>query len=334
VPPRQRPIAAGASRQAGFTLIEILVALVLTALVLGSVALAFAATSRNRGELERSARLVENAQYALQFLGDELRHAGYYAELNLSGVGWQLPDPCATAATALGYSVAPFTAPVAVMGYRPGDVMPLCLPHRRPGTAVVVMHRLSVATTPVASATGAAFVQVSKCTADPKPWVISDKPSDFTLRNLDCATTADIRRVTVRAYYVADCDDCAADAIPTLKRAELEGAAISVTPLVEGIENLQADYGFDGDGDGNADRWLAAPDATIAPAYGEWSNVMAVRLFALVRATDASHEPPDAVRSFNLGPAGYVTAPDDGYKRVQLASIVRLNNAAGPRETP
>jgi type IV pilus assembly protein PilW len=319
---------------AGFTLVEILVAVVLTTLVLGSVALSFAATSRNRGELERSARMIENAQYALQFLGDEVRHAGYFAELNLSGVGWQSPDPCATTAGALGYAVAPFTAPVPVMGYRPGDPMPACLPHQRAGTAVLVLHRLSVETTPVANASGAAFVQVSKCTADPKPWVISDLPGDFTLRNLDCATPADVRRVTVRTYYVADCDDCAVDAIPTLKRAELDGTAISVTPLVEGVENLQVEYGFDGDGDGNADRWLAEPDAAIAPAYGEWSNVMAVRLFALVRATDSSHEPLDAPRTFNLGPAGYVASPNDGYKRVQLASIVRLNNVAGPRETP
>jgi type IV pilus assembly protein PilW len=330
-----RPAAfVRASRAAGFTLIEILIALVLTSLVIGSVALAFAATSRNRGELERSARLIENAQYALQFLGDELRHAGYYAELNLAGVGWQQPDPCATATAALGYSPAPFTAPVPVMGYRSGDVMPACLPNQRAGTSVLVLHRLSVDTTPIANATGAAFVQISKCTADPRPWVISDQPADFTLRNLDCATPADVRRVTVRAYYVADCDDCAVDAIPTLKRVELDGTRIPVTPLVEGVENLQADFGFDGDGDGNADRWLAAPDGAIAPAYGEWSNVMAVRLFALVRATDASHEALDAPRTFNLGPAGYVAAPDDGYKRVQLASIVRLNNRAGPRETP
>jgi type IV pilus assembly protein PilW len=133
---------------------------------------------------------------------------------------------------------------------------------------------------------------------------------------------------------VASCDDCGTDSIPTLKRAELDGTDLVLTPLVEGVENLQVEYGFDADGDGNADRWLAAPDATIAPAYGQWSNVMATRLYALVRASEASGAYSDATRSFNLGPAGYVATPDDGYKRVQLSSIVRLNNVAGPRETP
>jgi type IV pilus assembly protein PilW len=321
-------------RARGFTLIEILIALLLGMLVLGAVALAFAGTSANRGELERSARMIENGQYALQLMGDELRHAGFFAEMNASGVGWQTPDPCATAIGALGYAEAPFTMPVPLMGYAPGDVMPTCLPNVRANTAVLVLHRFSVDTTPVANASGAAFVQVSKCTADPKPWVISNKPSDFTLRNLDCATPADVRRVTVRTYYVADCDDCTSDTIPTLKRVELDGTALTVTPLAEGVENLQVQYGFDGDADGNADRWLAAPDATIAPAYGDWSNVMAVRLYAMVRANDRSGGYTDTNRSFNLGPAGYVDAPDDGYKRVQLSSLVRLANVAGPRETP
>lgn len=318
----------------GFTLVEILVALVLGMLVLGSVALAFAATSRNRGELERSARMIENAQFALQFLGDELRHSGYFAEMNLAGVGWQTPDPCATDLAALGYGNAPFTMPVPLMGYAPGAAMPACLAGQRAGTAVLVLHRLSVDTTAIADASGAAFVQVSKCTTDARTWVISSRASDFTLHNLDCVTPADVRRVVTRAYYVAGCDDCSVDHIPTLKRVELDGASVVVTPLVEGVENLQAEYGFDGDGDGVADRWLAAPDASIAPAYGAWSNVMAVRLYAMVRATDSASAHEDATRTFNLGPAGYVAAPDDGYKRVQLSSIVRLANVAGPRETP
>ena len=81
----------------GMSLVEILVALALGMLMMGAVALVFAATSRNRGDLERSARLTENAQYALDFLGDELRMAGYFAEMSFVGVGWQTPDPCATA---------------------------------------------------------------------------------------------------------------------------------------------------------------------------------------------------------------------------------------------
>ena len=318
----------------GTTLIEVLVALTLASLVLGSVALVFAGTSRNRGDLERSARMNENAQYALDLLGDELRVAGFFAEVSVVGVAWQTPDPCATATASQGWSNAPFTAPVGLVGYRRDEPVPACLPRRRAGTAAVVLRRTSVDTTPVAQASGAPFLQVSKCTLDAKPWVVSDKPADFTLRNLDCATVADVRQLLVRAYYVADCDDCGTDTIPTLKRAELSGGDVVVTPLVEGIENLQLQYGFDGDGDGNPDRWLDRPDATLGAAYGDWSNVLSVRVYALARTGDTQTAYVDGTKTFNLGPAGYTAVANDGYRRVQLASIVRLNNPAGQRETP
>jgi type IV pilus assembly protein PilW len=318
----------------GMTLIELLVSLALSVLVIGAVALVFSATSRNRGDLERSARLAENAQYALDFLGDEIRLAGYFAEMSFVGVAWQTPDPCATTLAGQGWSSAPFTAPVALAAYRRDDPVPVCMPQRRLGTAAVVLRRASVETTPVASATGAPFLQVSKCVMDPKPWVVSNQPADFTLRNIDCATVADVRELLVRIYYVADCDECGVDTIPTLKRAELSNGAIVVTALVEGVESLQLEYGFDADGDGNPDRWLDAPDALLGPAYGQWSNVLATRLYVLVRAQDAQLGYVDATKTFNLGPAGYTAAANDPYRRVLLSSIVRINNPAGQRETP
>lgn len=320
--------------QAGMSLVEILVALVLSTLVIGAVALVFGATSRNRGDLERSARLIENAQYALDYVSDELRLAGYYAELSLVGVTWQAPNPCGTTLPSLGWSSAPFQVPLPLVGYRPGDVMPACLPHQRPGTAAFVVRRLDVDRTPPASATGAPFLQVSKCPLDPQPWVLSSRPADFVLRNLDCTTVADVRQLFVRAYYVADCDDCGVDTVPTLKRAELDGGAIVVTPLVEGVENLQVAYGFDGNADGTPDQWLDGPDATLGPAYGDRANVMAVRLYVLMRSNDVQPGAPAGPKTFNLGPAGFTTVADDGFRRVQVSSIVRLNNVAGPYEAP
>src|SRR5262249_45066365 len=57
----------------GFTLIELLVAMTLAVLLLGAVALVFAGTSLNRGDLERSARLSDNAHYTLDVLTDEFQ---------------------------------------------------------------------------------------------------------------------------------------------------------------------------------------------------------------------------------------------------------------------
>jgi type IV pilus assembly protein PilW len=108
---------------------------------------------------------------------------------------------------------------------------------------------------------------------------------------------------------------------------------IVVSSLVEGVENFQVEYGLDGNGDGTPDRFLELPDATLGAAFGEWSNVMAVKVYVLARATDAEAGYTDASKRFNLGPAGYKSVAADGYRRVLLTSLVRTMNLAGQRET-
>ena len=325
---------AGANPHRGFTLIEMLVAMALAMLVMGAVAVVFSGTSRNRGDLERSSRLSDNAHYTLDLLTDEIQIAGFYAEMVTAGSAWQVPDPCSTTLAAQGWSNAPFNVPVPLFGYEADAVAPSCLASRKAGTAIVVTRRVSGETTLPAAASGGAFLQVSKCLTDPLTWKVSNVAADFTLHNLDCVTVADVRALVVRTYYVASCNVCGTDTIPTLKRAELVGNAIVVTPIAEGVENLQVEYGFDGNNDGNPDQYLTAPDAALGAAYGQWSNVMSARVHVLFRSTDAQPGYADVTKTFNLGPAGFTQPAGDGYRRVVLSSIALLRNPAGQRESP
>jgi type IV pilus assembly protein PilW len=321
-------------RPRGFTLIELLVAVTLAMIVLGVVATVFAGTSRNRGDIERSARLADNAHYSIDLLTEEIQHAGYFAELVQLGAAWEVPDPCSTTLATQGWSNTPFTIPVGIAGYTGADAAPACLPNRKPGTAIAVLRRVNLVVTPPAAATVGGYLQVSKCDLDPKTFVVSSTPSDFTLRKLDCASIADVRQLVVRSYYIATCDVCGTDTIPTLKRAEWVGAQIVVTPIAEGVDNLQIEYGFDVDGDGKPEQFLAAPDAALGPEYGKWSNVMAARIYALFRSTDAQPGYLDTTKRFNLGPAGITEPANDGYRRLLLTSVAIPKNLAGRRETP
>ena len=318
----------------GFSLIELMVAMVLAMMVLGGVALVFAGTSGGRADIERAGRLVDNAHYTLTVLTEEIQHAGYYAELAPLGATWSVPDPCATAVAAQGWSNAPFTMPVAIAGYAAAEAEPPCLPHRKAGTAIAVVRHVNPVPTPAAAATVGGYLQVSKCLLDATTFVVSKTPADFTLRNLDCVNVAEVRQLVVRTYYIAACDVCGTDTIPTLKRADWVGDEIVITPIAEGVENLQIEYGFDADGDGKPDKFLAAPDDSIAPAYGQWSNVMAARMYALFRSTDAQPGYVDATKRFNLGPGGVTAPANDGYRRVLLTSVAIPKNPAGRRETP
>jgi type IV pilus assembly protein PilW len=322
-------------RERGFTLVEVMVAMTLGLIVLGVTITLFAGTSRGRADLERSNRLAENAQFALDMVGDELRHATFFADLSLAGSTWQVPDPCATAPDALGFSMAPFQVPVGVRGYGAGDPTPACIASRQPGTAMFTIRRLAIETTPAADATGAQFVQVSKCNLDtPRLWRYTSDRSEFTLRNIDCATIADVRRVVVRTYFVASCNECDRDRIPTLKRLDLEGNRLVETALVEGVENLQLEYGFDRDNDGNADVFLAGLSGVAGAPDNEWFNVVAVRVYVLGRSRDVEHGHVEADRVYDFGQAGTQAGTADAFKRTLLASLVRLPNVAGPREIP
>ena len=318
-------------------------------LVLGTVGLIFGGTSRNRASLERAARLAENASYAMEVIRADVAQAGYYDTLTTTAGGftWQQRDPCTTALNDLGWSQPAGTpppvnakiehAPVAISGLRGPDPTPACLPDRKADTAVLVVRFVGPDTTAPAAATGAAFLQLSKCELETPNKLnlgaVSNDPTAFTFHAIDCATVADIKRFVVRTYYVATCDRCGVDTIPTLKRAELVGDQIVVTPLAEGIEDLQIEYGIDANGDGTPDRFLQAPDAALGAGFGEWSNVVAVRLYVLARSTDTEPGYKEAARRFNFGLAGYRTAAADGYKRTLLTSVVRPMNPAGQRET-
>lgn len=347
MPAVHRCLAAPA-HQRGLTIVELMIAMTVALLVLGTVAAVFGGTSRNRANLERSARLIENAQYAMDVLRDDITQAGYYDTLTTTIVTWHVPDPCATAMSNLGWSVpgnlppagpaSIVDAPVPISGARPADATPACIPDRKPGTAMLVVRYVGPAPTALASVGGAPYLQLSKCASDvanvQNLGVISTKSADFTLHNIDCASFADVKQYVTRTYYVASCDRCGIDTIPTLKRAELVGNAIVVTPVAEGIENLQIEYGIDANNDGTPDRYLDFVDPALAPAYGEWANVMAVRLYLLVRSAEVEPGYQDMTKQFNLGPAGYTAVAGDGYKRTLLTSVVRPMGPAGQRELP
>lgn len=323
-------------RQRGLTLVEAMIAMTLALLVLGVAVTLLGGTSRGRADLERSNRLAEGTKFALEVLVDEVRHAGFFDAVPLAGADWQAPNPCATDPAALGISIAPFRMPVAVRGWRTDEALPSCVAYRRPGTAAVTLRRLAVETTPRANATRAPFVQVGKCNKDlhlPK-WQYGEDPDLFVLRNIDCATIADIRRLVVRTYFVASCNECGRDSTPTLKRLDLDDESIVETALVEGVEDLRIEYGFDVDNDGSADVFRATLSGVAGAADDSWANVVALRLHVLGRSPDGEGGHIEARRVYDFGEAGRAYGSTDAYKRTMLSALVRLPNVAGPRERP
>ena len=146
----------------------------------------------------------------------------------------------------------------------------------------------------------------------------------------NCTVAAQLRPYVIYMYFVGTDD--------VLKRAEfVNGTGMSnVTALVDGIENLQLEYGVDTTvpGDGNADTYTASP-ATVAA----WTNVVSVQVNLLARNTEVSPDYKgsalEASKTYNLGPsAGSVGPFTDGLRRHVYSARVRIQNVSQRRELP
>lgn len=324
------------ARSRGVSLIELLIGIGLGLVVVAVITAFFGPSSQHRRNLENAGQMYDNATYAAELLADEIRAAGYYGELQHVAVAWQDADPCAVADTALGWSPSPATAPRPLVGIPPAAATPACIATRRGGTAMLTLRRLDFEPVPVAALPTGIHLQVSTCGADPfgKPFVAAATAASMDLRTRNCAAVAPARRYLVRTYFVECPGGCESGTAPRLSRAELApGGAIAVTPLVDGIENLQFEFGFDTDNDGLPDVYRTAPSGVAGNPDNDWGNVVAVRLYLVARSAEPTAGHVDAVR-FDLGLNGVQDAAGDAFKRHIHTTLVRVMNVAGARELP
>lgn len=332
----------------GMSLVELMIAITLGLMIVGGVVLIFSATSSARNEIERTSRQIENGRYAMELLTDDLRLAGFNGELNMSLVATptSLPDPCST--TVADWSSA---VPLHVQAYDNGASPPSCIGSSlKSNTDVIAVRRVRGCTAGTsgcaAPASGGPYLQVSQCENDPPttPFVIGVYGSTtYSLRKKDCTTAALLREYLVRMYFIST-DNGASQSIPTLKRREMTGSTTTEVPLVEGIEYMQFVYGIDNTGDGVPDAYTADPSTytyagcTTCTAINNWMNVMTVQIYLLARNLDTSPGYTDS-KTYNLGTdaTGAVISVgpfNDGYRRHVYASVVRIVNPAGRRDTP
>lgn len=336
--------------QRGMSLIELMVGMTLGLLLLTALASLYASTSQSRVQLSNSATQIENGRYALDIISQEVGLGGFLGGLNLLGTSaLATPDVCAAATNALGFSNSPATVPVAIYGYAPGANAAPCLPNRWANSEILVVRRVSSTKIPASAAVaGQAYLQDSFCGTDTVPFVFSATPTDFTLSDKTCGNRADVRQVSVRAFYLATCDLCGTggDSIRTLKMVEFSNGAMQQPPnsIAQGIDDVHFAYGVDVDGNGSPDCYVADPGVDnstacqnvggynwLASATTNWSNVTAVRINVLARTLSASPGWTDT-RSYDMGRGTLTPSFKDGYKRHVYAELARVANVAGPRE--
>ncbi len=344
----------------GFTLVELMVAVTLGLFLLIGLVSLLVSTVNSRSELDKTTRQIDNGRYALQVLSENIQLAGYVGATASTAFAAIAPVACPSTLAELGYQAetSPGTSKVPYPVYRL-DSVPTCIDNVKAGTAMLLLTRVHTMEVPVALAAATEhYLQISTCATDTLPFAIAAGSGGSTafplmLKSCESSKPAPLRKVVQQIYFVASCNVCGTDTTPTLKVAEYQNGAMTVTALVEGIENLQFDYGIDMDASGSPDCYTsnpsAPPTAQVAPAIcpqtvptaytwtnadANWNNVMAVRIHVLARNAEASAGWPET-RNYDLGLAVPAAGPfNDSVKRHVYSTVARLNNASGQREAP
>ena len=343
---RRLPLSK-ARRQAGLSLIELMISITLGLLVLSGVLMVFVNTSASRNEVERTSRQIENGRFAVELISTDLRLAGFYGELDVAAVAAPAAvpaDPCSLAAANWNAWI-----PVHVQGFdNVGFASANCaLTNRKANTDVLVVRRARACAAGVAGCDAAiddeAYVQVGLCADVVTSHRLGVRGVQaFDLQKKDCATAGDLRQYLVHIYFVST-DNGSGVNVPTLKRLELKEGAFVSTPLVEGIEEFQVEYGLDTDGDGAPDAYAANPNdfpkgaCAGACPITNWLNTVTARIHLLARNLETSPGYTDG-KTYTLGDdidGNPVTVtPGGAFRRHVYSSLVRIANAAGRRDKP
>ncbi len=254
------------SRQSGLSLVELMVAMVISLLILGALVALFTNTSRSNREFARANSMIESGRLAVQVLEADVVHAGFWGtfvaafdDQTASGVPVDtptfVPDPC------LAYSPANWNAAyvnsligVPVEAYDDATVCPGIITDRLAGTDVLVVRHVENCVPGVgnceAAVAGRLYFQGSLCDTDLVAYRFDDDPAAFDLSKRDCVTPAEQRRFMSTIYYVRDYSETPGDGIPTLMRSEFDfaGGALAqqpAVPLIEGIQGFRVELGID-----------------------------------------------------------------------------------------
>lgn len=328
----------------GFSLIELMVAIVLGLIITAGAISVYLVSKRSFTEVEQVAAVSENGRFAMRLLSSSIRHAGFFGgsspidireDANLGNV----TDDCSGDAAAYRID-RPFFAQQAGAGAIFG-----CITDARAGTDVLVLKNVEPAPlydadpdNPNASKDGT----LSFTASAPRPpatmqapwsaqetYIVANTSSGLLIDGGDPAPNVGAGQEFANAaawpyrfqiYYVRDAG------VPTLARKYLAwdstaGAmTVQTQDLVQGVEQLQFQFGVDSNNDGAVDGFA---NAAAVANDNAWDRVISLQAFILVRA---EQEDPaySNDKTYSL-PGGDIT-PGDNFRRVMLFSELTLRN--------
>ena len=298
--------------QKGFTLIELMLSLLIGLFLIAGVFTVYINSSKSQRSVEVEVKMLDDARFALDVIGYDLRHAGMWGQFKESakaeGSNILVAGECrASWAVDASSPVFGFNDPL------PNPYSGVCLNDFYAGDLFETRYVMSSPVVAIDPSILYLYANYSKGT-----FMLGGGPvvNDGGNGNYP---------VVAHAYYLKSWTDEKGDGIPSLHQITLQpGPSVTDIMLLSGVEDLQIQFGIDTTNDGAVNRY-------VNPSPGiNWKKVISAQVWLVMRSAN-KYPNIDTSVSFNQQPfsstGGTVAYGNDGYRRVMVNTVVQLRNS-------
>lgn len=327
--------------QAGFSILEILIALSIGLFVIGGVLSIFVGVKTTTTDTASYGELQENARFAINSIKKDLSKQGFlgdFVEVLSDDILGEVIDAPSGDCTGGGANNSTFPIDSdeqfrTLWGETVTNqsILGGCITDAKLGSDVIQVKRVLArpytrivdnTTTPVTL--GAA----TTVTTGVYYFVATDRTAQiFKSATVPTLPNSRVWQYQHHIYYVKE-DTHGQETIPVLMKSSLNSGGtkeLLFSPVVDGIEMIRFMYGIDTDADGIVNTFISA--GNMNDDY--WDNdanseLIAVRVFVLARVSkeDAQYKNEN---TYQLGDFPYTV--NDGYRRLLLSTTVSLHNS-------
>ncbi len=324
--PRLEPCRRARHSLSGFTLVELMVALVISILLAAGALQVYTTSSQAYRSQEAVAYMMENGRTAIELLSRSLRLGGYW-----KCDGWET-------ASLTNHLPSNQRGIFGINGASGASDTVRTL-HALDETAVtvqadVILSELNIVTltttpNPITVSSGAGFsgnelIVINDCTKGDVFQITGVNTNTLSHNCTSCdpyLAGATVLEVEDSRFFISNNDKNPAQ--PSLYRSLNGGAA---EELFEGVEDMQVFYGEDMDGDGIANRYVTAEVINAPCVAGTtsncWLRVSSVRISLLMRTLEDNVAQTPQTYNYN----GVSVTASDRRLRLVFTTVVSLRN--------
>jgi type IV pilus assembly protein PilW len=328
----------------GFSLVELMVALVITLILLAGIGQVYLSSKKSFTIQDTLGRQQENARYAVEIVAQDVRRASYWggnADIDyISGTLGMVNEDgtCKTSDNSWGRML---DRPI--LGKNNTNAGYDCIPDSNYlGSDILVVRyqapwQVPSQTTPSFEENRLYLRSALTAAGGALGRVFEGKDAGFVSNDMDHDLSTDpepserVAELISHAYYIGPSGStCRGAPVPSLFRETLNKDGIpEAEEIASGVERFEVRYGVDSDGDRSVDEYRCAPGtnedgcpATPVSA-SDWGNVIALQFWLLTRAecpetgytNDTGYTMPGVASPFN-----------DAYRRQLYTTVVKLRN--------